>query len=170
MSRAKSSLLTVTADLSKVDSAVASIVSMDMSELTERVRATYMEPLKEASWMGSGLRSRSGELSGAIRTFAGKSTVGIGIQKPGTRSLVMAKAYTHTLGVRKFGFKQRLTKRDIEHAEVRKKLGLFKGKRRSPWGAIPARPFMPVTVPDSVVVGIRELFARYIDDRLGRIR
>jgi len=170
VSKARASLLTVTADLSKVDAAVASIVSMDMSDLTEKIRTTYMEPLKESSWMGSGLHSRSGELEDAVHTFAGKSTVGIGLQKPGTRSLVMAKAYTHTLGVRKFGFKQRLTRRDVEHAETRKKLGLYKDKRRSPWGAIPSRPFMPVSVPDSVVVGIRELFSRYVDDRLGRIR
>lgn len=130
----------------------------DFTPVMQQIKAKYMEPAATASWAGSGLHSRSGELHGAVATFAGKVSAGVGVMTVKGKDLVLPKAYTQTFGRKKFS-NQRGRNR---------KTG--KLRRRSPWGDIPPRPFIPETLPPSVTAEIKSMIVEFLNDRLGRTR
>lgn len=111
--------------------------SGDLSPAMQRIQREVFDPLAAQAMARSGLRSRSGALFGAVTPFSGRVSAGVGLRAQGGRrdkGLVFAKASTHTFGRKKFSNKRR----------VNKKTGVY--FRRSPWGDIPARPFIPGVV------------------------
>lgn len=105
----------------------------DLSPVMRKIEQEVFEPAARAAWAASGLHSKSGELKSAITPFAGKVSSGVGLRSYKGRDLVWPKAVTHTFGRKKGSAKPRSSR-------VRR---LFLRKYQSPWGDIPARPFIP---------------------------
>lgn len=105
----------------------------DLSPVMRKIEREVFEPAARSAWASSGLRSKSGELKSAITPFAGKVSSGVGLRSYKGKDLVWPKAVTHTFGRKKGSAKPRSSR-------VRR---LFLRKYQSPWGDIPARPFIP---------------------------
>lgn len=107
--------------------------SSDLSPVMRKIEQEIFEPEARAAWEASGLHSKSGELKEAITPFAGKVSSGVGLRSYKGRDLVWPKAVTHTFGRKKGSNKPRSSR-------VRR---MFLRKYQTPWGDIPARPFIP---------------------------
>jgi len=107
--------------------------SEDLSPIMRKIEQEVFAPEAEAAWAASGLHSKSGELKSAITPFAGKVSSGVGLRSYKGRDLVWPKAVTHTFGRKKGSNKP-------GRSRVRR---MFLRKYQTPWGDIPARPFIP---------------------------
>jgi hypothetical protein len=130
----------------------------DFTPVMAKIRDRYMEPLARSAWASSGLKSRTGELAGAVTPFAGKVSAGIGLRTTKGKDLVLAKAYAHTFGRKKASSKRGVNRKTRKY------------KRPSPWGDIPARPFIPSALPSHLREPIENMIKEYIRARLGRTR
>jgi hypothetical protein len=116
----------------------------DLTPAMKEVELLVMRPLKYKAWRESGLTSRSGELEDSVQTWHGKKSAGISVKTLPGKDLVIPKAVTQMSG-RKSGSATRK-----RHYRVRKynrgavAVGSYtRTSSGSPWGDIPARPFIP---------------------------
>ncbi len=145
-------IVSMTADLSNIDALFASLRIRDFSPVTKKVESRFLRSARRRGWGTSGLKSRSGELFRAVTTFSGKRSAGIGIRTDKGKDLVLPKTIVHTYGKRK-------------HSNPVHKKGRKSG-RRSPWGDIPARPFIPTKLTPAAIRGTENLIMEFVDDRL----
>jgi len=125
--------------------------SEDLSPAMQQIEQEVFVPAARSGWATSGLHSRSGALHGAITPFSGKVSAGIGLRAKGGRrdkGLVFAKAFTHTFGRKKWSSRRVKYKsgwRVSSKGELKRTNRASKEYIvvKSPWGDIPARPFMP---------------------------
>lgn len=136
-------------NLSSFDASIARLRVKDFSPVMEKISRRYLKTMARRGWSASGLHSISGELKRAITPFDGKRSAGVGLRTSKGRDKVLPKAIAHTYGVKKHSGKRRSSKTT----------------RRSPWGTIPARPFMPGSMPESYQRGAQQLIADFIDDQ-----
>lgn len=130
----------------------------DFTPVMEAIKQRFMEPMAHASWAASGLHSRTGELEGAITPFSGKVSAGVGVRTTKGRDLVLPKAIVHTYGRKKWASKRGFNRKTKQ------------AKRRSPWGDIPARPFIPQDMPAGYKAAAEQMIVDFINDRLGKTR
>jgi len=115
----------------------------DLSPVMAQIEANVLKPLRVSKWAASGLHSRSGALFSAVSTWHGKKSAGVSVKAKRGRAdkgLVFAKTAIHTRGAKKGSFKQGFHR----SKKSSRKLTWITGKKRlSPFGDIPARPFIP---------------------------
>jgi hypothetical protein len=125
--------------------------SGNLSPAMQRIKKEVFTPLAFSAWSRSGLHRRSGALQDAITPFAGKFSSGVGLRAGKGRrdkGLVFAKAHAHTFGRKKWSSKRAIFRRGLRlsskgiHKWSNKILDSWRTVR-SPWGDIPARPFIP---------------------------
>ena len=138
-----------TEEFSKVMKTLGSKIQ-DFSPVTEKIRSSYLVPLAARSWSASGLHSRTGDLHAAVTPFSGKMSIGIGLRTNRGKDLILAKAATHTFGRKKFSNKRGKNWKRLQF------------RKRSPWGDIPARRFIPVSMPRAVNSWISTMVIDYI--------
>lgn len=146
----------------------------DFSPVTKTIEKVFLATAKRRAWSASGLKSRTGELKGAVTSFSGKVSFGVGLRTKKGEDLVLAKAATHTFGRAKWSNKQdskRIKVRgyDRRRGEERHAKYIYVKKRRSPFGDIPARPFMPQILPDREVRRIEEMLTDYIRKAMSNV-
>jgi|LGOV01.1.fsa_nt_gb phage gpG-like protein len=145
-------IISLTGNMSRFDATMARLRIKDYSPVMQKISDRYLKTMARRGWSGSGLHSVSGELEKAITPFHGKRSAGVGIRTTKGKDKVLPKAITHTYGARKGSFPQGPKGR--------------RSGRKSPWGRIPARPFMPAAMPGSYQRGAEQLIMDFIDDRL----
>lgn len=122
----------------------------DLAPAMAEIKRSVFSGLAVRSWGRSGLHVQSGELLRSITPFSGKVSAGIGLRSKKGRDLVWPKAVTHTFGRKKGSSKRRMGRNG-------------KYRRLSPWGDIPARPFIPVETDVRV---FEQHITRIIEDHL----
>lgn len=122
----------------------------NLSPAMRQVEGQVMGHLKRKAWAGSGLKSRSGELYGAIEVWHGKKSAGVAVHKPPGRNLVLPKAVTHMEGRDKHQFRLKPRRKVSAHYRKHHRSGkrhrVSEHMRRNlggPRGDIPARRFLP---------------------------
>lgn len=128
----------------------------DFSPVLSQAKSLYMQPMARRAWASSGLKSKSGALKKAITPFSGKSSLGVWLRTSKGKDLVLAKANVHTYGRKKHENRQ----------GINRKTGAR--RRPSPWGDIPARPFMPVIMPAGYRTALERKIRGYVNGRLER--
>lgn len=141
-------IVRLTGDLSSMRAHLSRMKIKNFSPVMARIRDRYMRPMARRSWAASGLNRISGELKAAITPFAGKRSSGVGLRTWKGRDLVLAKAVVHTYGKKKHEYHRR------------------RNRKKSPWGDIPARPFMPSGMPVGYRDGSECLIVEFINDRV----
>ena len=145
--------------LSELADDLTRLLVKDFSPVMEKVRARYMSPMAWQAWSRSGLRSHTGELKGAVTPFSGKVSAGIGFRTKRGKDLVLPKVYTHTFGQRRmFKWKKKYMRKNPKRA-----FGTWVGGRGvSPWGDVPARPFIPSEFPVHMQEPVRDMVREYL--------
>ena len=154
----EATIISMSGGFSPIAEELARMRVRDFTPVMGDIRDKYMRPLAQAAWAGSGLRSISGELHGAVTPFAGKVSAGVGLRTVKGRDLVLAKAITHTFGRDKWSSKRRFDRKTRKY------------RRRSPWGDIPARPFTPSTLPGPMQSEVESMVIEYVRNQLARAR
>ena len=111
-----------------------------------RVENEVFKPLRITAWGRSGLRSRSGELFAAVKTWHGERSAGVTLKSDRGHDLILPKAMTQTQGAKKNAFSRRRKKQWKVKGYSRRGVKVkahTKSKGPLPWGDIPARQFMP---------------------------
>lgn len=136
----------------------------NMSGAMSKIESRVMKPLKRKAWKESGLQSRSGELESSVKTFSGKKSAGISVHKPSGRSLVSAKAVSHTEGRRARSQRKKSSYRVRSHSRGNVRVRQHQRKNvGAPWGNVPAREFVPVKIGKSGTQVAVKIIEEYFD-------
>lgn len=139
--------------------------SRNLSPAMRKIELRIMSPLKRKAWAKSGLKSRSGELRDSIKTWHGKKSAGISVHTLPGKDLVIPKAITHTRGAKRGSY----TKKREYKVRGYRRGGVsvpehYRRNAGTPWGNIPARPFVPDKMSGSDALRAAEIIKKELLD------
>jgi hypothetical protein len=134
----------------------------DLSPVMRDIERSIMARERLSAWSGSGLKSQTGQLKRAVKTWSGKRSAGVSL-KPGSNKKLLPIGSAMATG-RKRG-KQRRPRRALKVKGYRRRGGRVKSyTRKSLSRDIPSRPF----IPDGVNAQNKSLIKKKIKEYLAQ--
>ncbi len=141
--------------------------SRDLSPVMARVESGIMARQRRRGWMYSGLHRRTGALYRSVKTWHGKTSAGVSGEASGA-TMATPIGFALTMGREKAAGDRRGRNRKHWVRAYRRRGHRVRRHRRmmpTPWGDIPARPYILETMSAADRARIKEWVAGYLGDR-----